>query len=413
MPSPVEIVRVDWAIKKIWLVRLHGRYAVDARVRQIGTWFGVDVLLAILKPRIEGLMVTRVAGFDSPNAQNGALNVQPGTVTIEIVPRPGDPNGDSYLEQGTALNPEDPDTVVIINGTAYDFEYLETGVFPGAGSGSADSGDKVPATLEGKSVAIIRIENYDHDGDPNTAGVPQQFFFTLDYDASVAEIDGLANSGIKLASRNQDPDPRYPCFEAGSLIATPTGRAAVESLEPGDLVLTRNGPRKVLWRGETRLVWPGDDELQKPVLISTGALAPNSPSSDLVVSQQHHVVMKGSLIREVFGCEEVLAPAKGLLALPGVRRMAGKTRVVYVHVLLEQHELVDANGANTETFYPGPTIMSGLRQQDRDAILGALPALREDPERGYGPTALPRITVRQTEELVRRMKAEARARSAA
>jgi hypothetical protein len=346
---------------------------------------------------------TFFAGFDSPNANNGSLNVQPGVVEIQFVATSG---GDLTLDR--VVGGTDPNTLVIIDGITYSFNLVETGVFPGNGAGGGDPGDKVPTSLEGERVVIIRIENYDADGD-GTGDGPQQFFFTPDYDATLAEIDAVADSGIKLGSRNTNPPPEPVCYLSGTLIQTPSGPVAVDDLQSGDLVMTVDGGSQPLaWATSSLHTWPGSDEKHKPILIKQGAFGTDLPDSDLSVSPQHHIVMKGKLCVALFGADEVLAPAKGLTGLAGVRVMAGKKAAEYFHLMMAQHEILIAQGVETESFYPGPTSLQMMSAGQRASLLAVVPTLRDDPENGYGPTARKKITRRQAEQLVEAMKNEAK-----
>ncbi|MGB4828605.1 MAG: choice-of-anchor L domain-containing protein, partial [Paracoccaceae bacterium] len=57
--------------------------------------------------------------------------------------------------------------------------------------------------------------------------------------------DGLGNTDVGLVTINS-----VPCFVAGTLIRTPDGDVPVETLHPGDLVLTMDdGPQPLRWTG--------------------------------------------------------------------------------------------------------------------------------------------------------------------
>jgi hypothetical protein len=339
------------------------------------------------------------AGFDSPTANNGALNVPPRIVEIEFVATAG---GDLTLDR--VIGGTDPNTRVVINETTYTFNLVETVVFPGNGASGSDLGDKVPTSLKGQMVVIIRIESYDGGG-------PQQFFFTPDYDATSAEMDAVKDSGIKLGSRNTnpqpepEPEPEPVCFLPSTFIQTPTGPVIVDDLKSGDLVMTVDGgAQPFAWATSSLHTWPGSDEKHKPIMIKQGALGADLPTSDLAVSPQHHIVMKGALCVELFGSDEVLAPAKGLTGLAGVRVMAGKKEVEYFHLMMVQHETLIAQGVEAESFYSGPTSLQMLTVGQRASLLAVFPTLRDDPENGYAPTARKKITRRQAERLVDAMK---------
>jgi hypothetical protein len=54
----------------------------------------------------------------------------------------------------------------------------------------------------------------------------------------------------------------------------------------------------------------------------------------------------------------------------------------------------------TESFYPGPMALRMMSFPQKLAILSLFPALRSDPEGGYGPHCRKVLTRRETEELV-------------
>ncbi len=159
----------------------------------------------------------------------------------------------------------------------------------------------------------------------------------------------------------------------------------------------------MIWATHSTHLWPGADEKYKPIAIKAGALGRGLPFVELVVSPQHHVLIRNELCQEMFGHAEVLAPAKGLTEMVGVRWMRGKKEATYFHLLLAKHALLRANGAQSESFYPGPTGVAMLSAAQRETLFDVLPALRSDPDNGYGPTVRAKITRRQAEKLVAEM----------
>ncbi len=171
------------------------------------------------------------------------------------------------------------------------------------------------------------------------------------------------------------------CFLPGTRIATPAGPRAVEALEPGMLVSTRdNGAQPLVWRGETRL---SGAELYlyphlRPLRIARGALD-GVPDADLFVSPGHR------LLRRAPGClggAEVLVAAEDLEDGRVVRRDFSLGAVRYVHLLLERHEILTANGLPCESFHPalaGPRVL----QWHARSLEKAVPGLAADPAR-YG-----------------------------
>lgn len=174
------------------------------------------------------------------------------------------------------------------------------------------------------------------------------------------------------------------CFTEGTLIDTPDGPRAVETLKPGDLVLTLDhGPRPLRWTGSRSV--PAQGTLA-PVVITAGTFG---ATRDTAVSPQHRILLRGWQAEMLFGEPEVLAPAIALVNGDTVyQRRGGEVR--YVHILFDTHQIVRADGTWSESFHPGPVGMSTLERAARDELLTLFPELRRDPD-AYGPSARPGI----------------------
>lgn len=134
------------------------------------------------------------------------------------------------------------------------------------------------------------------------------------------------------------------CFLTGTRIAVPDGAQAIETLRPGDTVITAAGQhRKVAWVWRQTMrngTWLSDD--LAPVRIARNALGPGRPNRDLTVSADHGIVVHGVIVNA------------GLLVngdtIARVPRTAMPTSFVYWHVETDRHDVILANGLPTESF---------------------------------------------------------------
>lgn len=142
------------------------------------------------------------------------------------------------------------------------------------------------------------------------------------------------------------------CFTPDVRINTPRGRVAVGDLKIGDAVMTRDrGIQPVRWIGRSTRNATGP---MRPVRIKAGALGQGLPERDLVVSQQQRLLVSSKRVAHMFDTREVLIPAHKLLDVDGVGLAQDGGQVTYVHLLLDQHEVIFAEGAATESMLTGP-----------------------------------------------------------
>lgn len=168
------------------------------------------------------------------------------------------------------------------------------------------------------------------------------------------------------------------CFTRGTLIETDRGLAAIEGLQPGDMVLTRDdGYQSIRWIGSVRLC---ERQLARapnlrPIRIKAGALSENMPFQDLLVSPQHRVLVRSKIAQRMFDAPEVLVAAKQLVRLDGIDVAADVEAVEYFHMLFDRHEVVFSNGAETESLYTGVQALRSVGEAARDEIFTLFPEL--------------------------------------
>jgi hypothetical protein len=197
--------------------------------------------------------------------------------------------------------------------------------------------------------------------------------FTL---TQTTDADGDSTSGVATFDSGQvvnfsEIENLTVCFAGGTRIRAENGTTAVETLTVGDRLVTRdNGLQTIRWIGKRFL---GAQELSaysklQPIRIARGALGDATPSRDLVVSPQHRIVVRSRIAMRMFGSNEVFLPAKHLLDLPGVTIAADMATVTYYHLLCDNHEIVEADGALAETLYTGTEAMKSMTPEALEEI---------------------------------------------
>mgnify|MGYP001799917072 CR=1 FL=1 len=167
------------------------------------------------------------------------------------------------------------------------------------------------------------------------------------------------------------------CFTPGTRIATQKGAVAVEKLQVGDKVITRdNGTQALRWVGRRDLT---PDEMRahpefQPILIRKGALGNGLPDRDMLVSPQHRMLVTSDIAAVMFDEREVLIAAKHQTGLDGVDQVQTGA-VSYLHLMFDQHEVVLADGAWSESFQPGDHSLRGIGADQRSEVLTLFPEL--------------------------------------
>ena len=226
----------------------------------------------------------------------------------------------------------DPDTttatsatiVLSNNGTISDADGLLSGTgLTKTGAGTYSLAATTPASLTAELQALHFT--------PAT-GVQSQTLIDL----SVNDSDGSSSAASTLS---------VPCFLRGVMIATPSGEAAVESLQVGDLVCAiEEGvrvARPVTWLGGRSIdaaSFGGGDEAY-PVRIRAGAFADGAPHRDLLVTPEHCILTEAGL-----------TPVRMLVN--GRSIVVDRTIAVYdfFHVELAAHGILLAEGLPCESY---------------------------------------------------------------
>ena len=133
-----------------------------------------------------------------------------------------------------------------------------------------------------------------------------------------------------------------PCYCPGTHITTPLGEVAVENLVIGDVVVTADGLHEpIRWIGRRSYAgaFIAGQQLMLPVCFRRNSLADGVPHTDLWVSPGHAMFVEGQLI-----------PAWRLVNGVSIQQAKAVEQVTYIHVELDRHAILLANGAQAESF---------------------------------------------------------------
>ncbi len=324
----------------------------------------------------------------------GYTNAIFGTQTTDANGNPIDYNfapGSTWQYTGTDTYfvVEENDGATVFNGDATNEQVSPNERFGGAWEQTADIDgtqrqliwDCTFTVTDGTTTWRVGVIDVDLNNDNDLQDAGEDGYFLIFPDGMPPANTVLTTSGIV---DNGDFTPHTTmgatvvCFAAGTMIGTPYGPRAVETLDAGDLVLTRDGGAQPLrWSGATRVPAIGD---LAPIVITKGSFGNDV---DLVVSPQHAVLLDDWRAELLFGQAEVLVRAVDLLGHDGVYRRPGGF-VTYCHILLDAHHVVEAAGIWSESLYPGDMTLQTVNTDARDAILRIVPDLG-----AYGPKAAP------------------------
>ena len=179
------------------------------------------------------------------------------------------------------------------------------------------------------------------------------------------------------------------CFTPGTRILTPDGGQLIEDLRPGDMVQTKdNGAQQIQWVGSRMMTGARLFAMPqlRPIRFRPGALGIDRPEEELLVSPAHRMLIEGDVAQDLFNTREVLVTARELVNGGTISIDLTARNVRYIHLLLDQHQILFANGVATESYHPANADLSTLTDHDRDQLLDLMPELKQDLL-SYGPYA--------------------------
>jgi hypothetical protein len=263
-----------------------------------------------------------------------------------------------------------------------------------------------PTTIAGRDVYVVE------SGSPSTfsglhqfggvalseSGTVYQFVSFSDNEATITATAGAANGltstdigeagsgrslettdgGATYSTQTSPSKGTVPCLTRGTSVQTDKGLVKVEDIKPGMRLETVEGTcaplRLVLRTFVSRKEFLQNVNLA-PIRISAGSLGLGLPTSDLLVSRQHRMLVSSTIAKRMFNETCVLVAAIRLTKLPGIFVDVSVPDVEYFHLLLDQHCVIFAENAPTESLFVGEHIKSSLSDEAIKEIYQLFPQL--------------------------------------
>ena len=292
-------------------------------------------------------LILQVVNGD-PAVSGSNINITSSTVEAAVA-----------FEGGTvSLSSVEAGDSIEIGGLVYFYEFLGSHLVRGDPSQPAAYIRIVGPLPTGSALSVGDTFAIDLSGEPGDADYPN--LQNGNTQGTVADLDTATPVQF----------PGFVCFAQGTLLDTPNGMIPIERIAPGDLVTTLdNGPLPVALVVSRSLEFEANEQKHKPIEFKPGSLGECVPTETLRVSPQHRMII------EVNGVQTFVA-AKGLLHLPKVRQMSGCKRIVYYHLIFDTHQIVVANGALAESFFPGSQAISEIDRETKEELFEVFPQLQ-------------------------------------
>ena len=109
--------------------------------------------------------------------------------------------------------------------------------------------------------------------------------------------------------------------------------------------------------GRVQLRWFPD---VRPVFVPAGAIGNTRP---LLLSPAHRILISHPVAEMNFGAQEVLVSARQMVGWAGVKVMLPDRPIGYLHLLFDNHEIIQTEGCWSESLFLGDAAENVIAQQ--------------------------------------------------
>lgn len=168
---------------------------------------------------------------------------------------------------------------------------------------------------------------------------------------------------------------------AGATVRTPCGPRRIETLRPGDMVVTRceglRPVRMILSREVSRTDYLKAPD-RAPIRFSERAMGPLMPQKPALMAGDHKVLVPGYRVEGQPDDTPVFVTAAELLrSSDEVRVDKSMTTITYYHLVFDAHVVLTVNGLLVESFLTSPKNLDRLHPETLRKLESALPELRQ------------------------------------
>ncbi len=262
-----------------------------------------------------------------------------------------------------------------------DTNQFGTIVFPDGttlGSPTTNVFSEVQALLtapDGSTITIIQVEVANPTGAATIAG----FLPSSPLESGVTYTFTATNTTPTTPAPPVDEIVGAVCFTSDNMIETDTGEVRASDLKIGMMIKTINGvsqPLKWIYR---RCVTPEDMKKYpqlRPISFAPNSLGKSIPNKEMKLSPQHKLLITSPINQMYFEHSSLLVAAKHLVNNTTITIDKSDEGIEYIHLLLDRHEVIYADGTEAESFNPGAWALGIMEAEAKMELDLLFPELR-------------------------------------